>query len=153
MHTNREGNWADHERYNKPLKNTDTQTDGPTTQIFDISMEDKKEEFARDLDMATTQDEEREQAHKRNRATLTEGHLGQPEPPWVEAFIEQGGVIQSASSSSNQPMQINNEGEQQKRSPEDTHETRGKPGRPRKTQRHLCGGTNGTYAFTRHGRR
>ena len=43
------------------LQNTDTQTDGPTIQIYDISMEGRKEEFARDLDMATEQHEEREQ--------------------------------------------------------------------------------------------
>ena len=106
-------------------------TDEPHTRIFDMTQDDSVQQLMDYIETESSKQLEIEFNKKRNMPEVTDGHLGQPAlPPNIVAFFEQGGVFPGASSSSNQPMQV----DPTKRPPETELEPKGKVGRPRKTQ-------------------
>lgn len=69
-----------------------------------MTLDDGVHQFTDDIEIKTTRQEQLQEHTNKTNTNLAEGHLGQPEPPWVNTFLEQGGTIQNTSSSSNQPM-------------------------------------------------
>ena len=99
------------------------QTNGPETQIFDMTLDDNVDVMMDEIEAVSDQQKTQTKQKQENITRILQSHLGNEVTPDNLDFAHQL-AQQSASSSSNQPMQ----------DPESQIEPKGRRGRPRKTQ-------------------
>ena len=122
----------------RPVLKAETNVGGggyqPTTpQIFDMTIDDNVDVMMDEIQAVSDQQETQKKQKQENITRILQSHLGTEVTPANLDFAHQL-AQQSASSSSNQPMQEDRSDPVKRDDPESQVEPKGRRGRPRKTQ-------------------
>ena len=109
------------------------QTNGPETQMFDLTLDDNVDVMMDEIEAVSDQQKTQKKQKQENITRILQSHLGNEVTPDNLDFAHQL-AQQSASSSSNQPMQEDRSEAVKRDDPESQIEPKGRRGRPRKTQ-------------------